>query len=265
MRTDNKIQFSKFFFLIIFFVGFISTVFPKTSMDYDMQKLSLILEQFPKNMAKKIKAKRVEFLNELSEVLSLDSTDNLLILVDKDHLLDEKYHPREIINLIEYKNRGYVVYHNEIYLAKCAEAPLHEMALAALDDGVELVVRSGYRPYTYQSKIFNKYIKFYGRVEAETFSAPPGSSQHQLGTAIDFGSISKEYADTPAGKWLYENASKYGWSLSYPFGLDEITGYTWECWHYRYIGKKACALQEKWFDGIQHYTLVFINAWRTMS
>lgn len=76
------------------------------------------------------------------------------------------------------------------------------------------------------------------------FSAPPGASQHQLGTVIDLGSIDDSYADTAEGKWMFKNAWKYGWSLSYPKDMEHITGYKWESWHYRYLGVEACKFQK---------------------
>ena len=98
--------------------------------------------------------------------------------------------------------------------------------------------------------------------EAERESARPGTSQHQLGSAIDFGSITDDFDETTMGKWLYANASKYGWSLSFPKNYEDITGYRWECWHFRYIGVPACQMQRKWFGNVQQYMLEFIDLWK---
>ncbi|MCE1197115.1 D-alanyl-D-alanine carboxypeptidase family protein, partial [bacterium] len=86
------------------------------------------------------------------------------------------------------------------------------------------------------------------------------ASQHQLGTAADFGSITDEFAGTAAGKWVAANAGRFGFSLSFPKGLEPVTGYLWESWHFRYIGKEAAALQEEYFGGVQHYLIVFLDA-----
>ena len=104
-----------------------------------------------------------------------------------------------------------------------------------------------------------------GEKEAERFSARAGTSQHQLGTVVDFGSISDEFAQTRAGKWMLQNAAKYGWSLSFPKGYESVTGYVWESWHYRYIGTGACAFQQRWFNDIQQYMLEFIDAWKKQN
>ena len=103
------------------------------------------------------------------------------------------------------------------------------MAKAALNDGIKLLVSSTYRSYSYQEKLFAKWVAIDGLEEAERESARPGTSQHQLGVAIDFGSITDDFAETYMGKWVYENAAKYGWSLSFPKGYEDITGYRWEC------------------------------------
>ena len=101
-----------------------------------------------------------------------------------------------------------------------------------------------------------------GLEEAERYSARPGTSQHQLGLAVDFGSITEDWGDTQMGKWVYGHASDYGWSLSFPKGYEDITGYMWECWHFRYIGKMACQFQKKWFGDIQQFMLEFIHMWQ---
>lgn len=249
-------------FSLLFFTVFVCNTSTEDSATSDSKRLSSILTNFPKEIAKKINNNRKQFLAELHDVILSSEKDNLLILVDKSHLLDKTYKPEDIVKLSEYKNRAYILDRLDIVIAKCAEVPLHEMAEAARKDGVKIIVSSGYRPYNYQYDLFNNYIKREGEKKAKKFSAPPGASQHQLGTAIDFGTINDAYSNTPAGKWLKKNAWKYGWSLSYPKDYEEITGYVWECWHYRYIGKKACVFQQKWFNGIQQYMLEFIYYWQ---
>lgn len=117
---------------------------------------------------------------------------------------------------------------------------LEVMAQAALADGVMLNVDSGYRSYSTQHDLFHRYAKRDGVLEAETYSARPGQSEHQLGTAVDFGGTNSDYddafEDTSQGKWLLANAYKYGFALSYPKGAQEITGYKYEPWHFRFIG-----------------------------
>ena len=202
------------------------------------------------------------FLAELKQVLAAEK-ENLLVLVDKRHFLPDGYTPQNLVTLTA--GRAYMINRKDLSLTKTAEQALQEMALAAKQDGVTLLVSSSYRSYTYQKNLFDRYVRESGEKEAERFSARAGTSQHQLGTVVDFGSISDEFAQTRAGKWVLQNASKYGWSLSFPKGYEAVTGYVWESWHYRYIGTEACAFQQKWFGDIQQYMLEFIGAWKKQT
>ena len=126
-------------------------------------------------------------------------------------------------------------------------------------EGITLLISSTYRSYEYQDKLFKWNVEQNGLETAERESARPGTSQHQLGTTIDFGSITDEYAYTTAGMWLLDNAWKYGFSLSYPDGYENLTGYRYESWHFRYITPQATKLQRDYFDDIQYYLLIFLN------
>ena len=93
--------------------------------------------------------------------------------------------------------------------------------------------------------IYERNVREMGKEAADRESAAPGTSQHQLGVAIDFGSISDDFATTKAGLWMEQNAHLFGFSLSYPQGYESVTGYRWESWHYRYIGFLATEFQKK--------------------
>ncbi len=134
---------------------------------------------------------------------------------------------------------------------------------AAKQEGLSLLISSTYRSYEYQKMLFNRYVERDGLEEAERYSARPGHSQHQLGTVIDFGSIDETFAETPEGKWLYTNAWKYGFSLTYPKGLEDLTGYMWESWHYRYITPAGTEMEREFFLGIQEYLLRFFHQKKT--
>jgi D-alanyl-D-alanine carboxypeptidase len=204
-----------------------------------------------------------EFLRDLNAVLAADAAfgeDGLLRLVDKQHALPQGYAPKDIVPLIQ--NAAYGISRNDLSLRAPAERTLREMALAAQKDGAPLVASSSYRSYEYQVQVYERTVRLMGKAAADRESAQPGKSQHQLGTVIDFGSITDEFAETKAGKWLAARAGEYGWSLSFPDGYEEVTGYRWECWHYRYIGIEAVRFQKKWFSDIQQFTLEFIHAWQ---
>ena len=214
-------------------------------------------------LAERILANRSLFLADLRAVLGAD-TDNLLIRVDKTVLLDENFVPPSLVPLTAESARAgaYVINRNDLSLRSDVEKALSHMAHAARDQGITLVVSSTYRSYAYQKRVYERNVAQMGKEAADRESARPGASQHQLGTVIDFGSITDEYAKTSAGKWLTANAGKYGWSLSFPDGYEFITGYRWECWHYRYVGPLAVRFQQKWFNDVQQYMIEFIHAWK---
>lgn len=206
-----------------------------------------------------------EFLSDLYNVLAEEkkyrSDDlNLYYLIDKKHTVSSDYVPKDLVPLV--KNDFYSINRNDLSLRPDVEKALREMAQASLKDGIRLLVSSTYRSYEYQKNLFAYWVKVDGLEEAERESARPGTSQHQLGVAIDFGSITDDFADTEMGKWIYANGEKFGWSLSFPKQYEDITGYRWESWHFRYIGVPACRMQKKWFCGVQQYMFEFIDLWK---
>lgn len=216
-------------------------------------------EGIPTSIQNNIDSQRSQFISELRALVSRD-TDSLLLLVDKSHSLPATYIPDDLVSLIE--GRSYTINKNGLSLRTSAEASLHKMAAAARKDGITLLVSSSYRSYAYQKTVYERNVREMGEVAADRESAKPGTSQHQLGLALDFGSITDDFAQTPAGKWLYVHAGEWGWSLSFPDGYETVTGYRGECWHFRYIGPEACLFQKKWFGNIQQYMMLYIDAWK---
>lgn len=205
-----------------------------------------------------------EFLADLHRVLEVEKnfrTDDfsLYYLIDKKHAVGSDYVPRDLIPVKG--NELWNVSRSDLSLRPEAYAALEDLSRAALNDGIKLLVSSTYRSYQYQEGLFNRYVKQDGLELAERYSARPGTSQHQLGVAVDFGSITDDWGDTKMGKWVYDHAADFGWSLSFPQGYEDVTGYMWECWHFRYIGKEACRFQKKWFGNIQQFMLEFLDAW----
>ncbi len=184
---------------------------------------------------------------------------DFLMLVDKNNALAENYEPADLVSLNDYplaRNRA------DLRLRKAIMPALLEMDASARSLGLRLVYSSTYRSYAYQRDVYDRWVRQLGQAEADRVSARPGHSQHQLGTAIDFGSIDNSFADTAAGRWLYENAWLYGFSLSYPRGYEAISGYDWESWHYRYIGRAGALLEREYFSGLQQHFLLVLDAYR---
>lgn len=126
---------------------------------------------------------------------------------------------------------------------KEARAAFEKMAADAKTAGFELDAFSTYRSYEYQEVLYNNYVSRDGKEDADRYSARPGYSEHQTGLAFDIGEKGKEdlwltaeFGESEAGKWLVENAHKYGFILRYPKGKEAITGYMYESWHFRYLG-----------------------------
>ncbi|MBE6344208.1 MAG: D-alanyl-D-alanine carboxypeptidase family protein [Spirochaetaceae bacterium] len=235
----------------------------ETTLTLEQQKLQRVMGTLSQRTRDGIvNGDSLEFLADLNKVLDSD-THNLLTLVDKKHFLDQDYVPKDIVSLKP--NDSYNLNRNDLSLRIPAEASLRQMAEAAKKDGLKLLVSSTFRSYDYQANLYARNVKQLGKEVADRESAPPGASQHQLGTAIDFGSIDDSFAETTQGKWIAANAPSFGWSLSYPDGFEDVTGYRWECWHYRYIGKEAVEFQKKWFSDVQQFMLEFIYAWKTVE
>lgn len=123
-----------------------------------------------------------------------------------------------------------------------ARAAFDKMAAAAKQEGFELVAFSGFRSYEYQQTLYDRYVSRDGKDAADRYSARPGYSEHQSGLAFDVGEKGKEdlwltdaFGESAAGKWLVNNAHKYGFILRYPKGKEDITGYMYESWHFRYL------------------------------
>lgn len=205
------------------------------------------------------------FLADLRKVLESEkdfSSDDIspFFLVDKNNFLPENYVPKNMIPLK--KNDLYAITKNTLALRKEAYDALNRLAAAAKADGVTLTVGSTYRSYEYQKNLFDYWVRVDGLEEAERESSRPGTSQHQLGLVLDFAPIEDEFAETKAGKWAAENAAKYGWSLSFPKGYEDVTGYRWESWHFRYVGIPTVQFQAKYFGDVQQFMLEFIDAWK---
>jgi LAS superfamily LD-carboxypeptidase LdcB len=169
-----------------------------------------------------------------------ESCDDLRVLVDRNHPLPAGYAPDDLVPL---GALGVPTLDGaEMLLREDAARQLGRLVRTAAADGEELVVASAYRSYGDQMTTFQYYTQVYG-AGAEEVSAPPGHSQHQLGTAVDFTNGAAGYqlhwpfGDTTASLWLQRNAHRYGYVLAYPGGADTAeTGYQWEPWHYRFIG-----------------------------
>jgi len=226
---------------------------------FTVRELKKVTSTLPKGVRDRILAEPRAFLQLLAQVL--DQPAEYLVLVDKRHLLDAGYVPPDLVSLGDYP---LAVSRKDLSLRKAIMPDVLAMAAAARAEGVTILFSSSYRSYDYQRTVYEREVRAYGQAAADRESAHPGASQHQLGTAVDFGSITDEFAGTKAGRWLSAHAWEYGFTLSYPQGYEEVTGYRWESWHYRFITRPAARLQREFFDDVQQYLLEFLHDQRTV-
>ncbi len=200
----------------------------------------------------------VEFVSDLSEYemyMNPEDRDAYLVLVNAWNLLEENYVPDDLVEVTNTRKDGRNTQKLRLYAAKALEALFTELFACGYDDrgptGYPVSVTSAYRSYSYQSQLFNSYVEremnnntLLTRAEAETivetYSARPGTSEHQTGLCIDMhnlGSAMQTFANEEAYEWLTENAWKFGFVLRFPDGKTDITGITFEPWHYRYVGR----------------------------
>ena len=158
-------------------------------------------------------------------------------LVTKELGVSAGYVPPDLIELPARVRAG-----DGVRLRKVAADALVELIDSARKDGLEVFALSGYRSYEEQERVMLQEVSLVGRQTAEKQVAPPGHSEHQLGVAVDITSrrapyeLRWQFGQEPEGKWLAANAPRFGFVISYPEGKEEITGYTYEPWHIRYVG-----------------------------
>lgn len=199
-----------------------------------------------------------EFVSDLSEYemyMNPADRDAYLVLVNAWSKLDETYIPDDLIEVTNTRKDGRNAQKLRLYAAKSLEALFIELFACGYDDpgptGYPVSVTSAYRSYSYQSQLFNQYVDremkndpTLTRAEAEaiteTYSARPGTSEHQTGLCIDMHNLAsamRAFENEEAYEWLTENAWKFGFVLRFPDGKTNITGITFEPWHYRYVGR----------------------------
>lgn len=164
---------------------------------------------------------------------------SLTVLVNKHYTLPAGYVPE-----LETLGSGY----GSGSLRPEAAAAFRTMADAARANGVSLRSVSAYRSYSTQKTLYNRYLTQNKQAVVDTFSARPGHSEHQTGLSLDINvaSIGAHFENTPAFAWLKAHCAEYGFILRYDQGQESITGYRFEPWHYRYVGKEiAAAITER--------------------
>ncbi len=175
-----------------------------------------------------------------STKIDLDPS-SITIFVNKEHALPKTYKPQYLITPNIHFS---VTYFDEKTLMRPEAAKaLEKLFAAAQKDGYQLTGVSAYRSYYRQYKIFRNNIITQGKVHTLKYSAVPGTSEHQTGLSIDISTelmnnqLYDNFADTPEGLWVARNAHLFGFIIRYPKDKVDITGYAYEPWHIRYVGR----------------------------
>lgn len=185
---------------------------------------------------------------------TLANKQEWLELIDPQHVLPQDYRPQDLVTV---RQKGWP---KKATLRREAMQQMEAMIAAALQDGVELIPISTYRTWEYQNGLYQRNLARNGG-KPSGYVARAGESQHHLGTAVDFNTVSPKDENIPALVWLRQHAGEYGFSLSFPKGAEaeQESGYPYEAWHYRYITKEGVNFQNTFFDGNQHRTLAFFE------
>lgn len=171
--------------------------------------------------------------------------ESMSVLVNKQNKLPEEYNPSDLV----YPDVPFIFSEKtekRMMREEAAEA-LERMFAGAEEDGVSLAGVSAYRSHSTQKSLFERYVKRDGLEKARTYSAYPGTSEHETGLAIDVsgkdGKCAADdcFAGTPEAQWLAGHAHEYGFIIRYLKGKEEITGYQYEPWHLRYVGGDVAA------------------------
>lgn len=179
--------------------------------------------------------------------------DEYLTLINTTHPLDENYAPTDLIDIVDTRKDGRATQQMREYAEKSLEAFLIE---ARANGFTDITVTSGYRTYSYQKQLFDARLKNYSYLgdeaayaETAKIIAIPGTSEHQSGLCCDMHNIAAadvSFGNTAAGKWLEANCYKFGFIVRYPANKVDITGISYEPWHFRYVGRyHACKMWEK--------------------
>lgn len=166
---------------------------------------------------------------------------SITVFVNKEHSLPKTYKPDELVRPDVNFNATYSE-EKSLMRPEAAKA-LEKLFAAAEKSGYKLTGVSAYRSYSRQYQIFRNNIKTQGKTHTLMYSAVPGTSEHQTGLSIDISAgsnsnrLNDDFASTPEGMWVAKNAHLFGFIVRYPKDKASITGYAYEPWHIRYVGK----------------------------
>lgn len=203
-----------------------------------------------------------ETVKDVDGVPTVTNPDSLLVMANKKRNLPADYTPDDLtVPNVAFSFDGD---DEKKKMREPAARALEKLFAGAKKAGLTLKAVSGYRSYARQKAIFDNNARLKGEETANRTSARPGQSEHQTGLSMDVSSASvgyaleESFAKTKEGKWLAAHAADYGFIIRYPKGKETITGYAYEPWHIRYVGKEVAKeimdrgiTLEEFFDAVE--------------
>ena len=174
---------------------------------------------------KNVKISKTSKGNTIKNYYGITYIDDVVV-VNKTYGLPSNFAPNNLSTI-----NGY------IKVVDYVKNAFNELTSDSKSIGLNIYASSGYRSYGDQKYIYNNYIRLDGQEKADTYSARAGHSEHQTGLAIDVNTVNDSFNNTAESNWLKHNCYKYGFIIRYPEGKESITGYKYEPWHIRYVGK----------------------------
>ena len=190
------------------------------------------------------------------KVKDIKNPDSLMVLVNKLNRLQSNYVPHDLEKI----SLNYAT--NNKFLRKEAKENFEKLSSDAKKIGYSIIAVSAYRDYDYQENLFNNYVKEKGENYALKCSAKAGHSEHQTGLSVDVMGSNNDYDQFEKSKefdWMKNNSYKYGFILRYPKGKEYITGFKYEPWHYRYVGKDIASIIYTEGITLEEYYKKYIN------
>jgi len=176
-----------------------------------------------------------------------------LVLVNKYYALDESYVPENLVSIAPY---------GSVRLVEVAAEAFKELCISAENEGYTIKGISGYRSYQTQYNLYHRYLQKDPQWLVDTYSARAGHSEHQTGLAIDVSSDNSDiltFELSSSFKWMKVNAHQFGFILRYQKGKEDITGYKYEPWHYRYVGKEIASILYETGMTYDEYIVLYLN------
>ena len=221
-------------------------------LNYQAKNKYLPTEQIIKNVNMNLD------LTQYKNTIKAKNLNTPKVLVNKYYYPEEDYIP----NNLEKISSMYAL--SGMKLVDYAKDAFEEMAKAAAKKNLNIVAMSSYRSYSYQINLYNRYAKSDGKEKADTYSGRPGHSEHQTGLAVDIYNQKENYTNFEKTKeydWMLEHAHEYGFILRFPKDKEEETGYHFESWHYRYVGKDIAKYIKENNISFEEYYATKIKDW----